>query len=38
MLDANLSEKELQAVLDLKDEKSPGIDGFTAKFIKSFGV
>ena len=35
MLDAVLSEKELQqAVYDLKDEKSPGIDGFTAEFIK----
>ena len=39
MLDADLSEKELQqAVLDLKEERSPGIDGFTAEFIKSFGV
>ena len=35
MLDAVLSEKELQqAVYDLKDEKSPGIDGFTAEFYK----
>ena len=37
MLDAVLSEKELQqAVYDLKDEKSPGIDGFTAEFYKKF--
>ena len=37
MLDAVLSEKELQqAVYDLKDEKSPGIDGFTAEFYKNF--
>ena len=37
MLDADLSEKELQqAVYDLKDEKSPGIDGFTAEFCKKF--
>ena len=37
MLDAVLSEKELQrAVYDLKDEKSPGIDGFTAEFYKHF--
>ena len=37
MLDADLSEKELQqAVYDLKDEKSPGIDGFTAEFYKRF--
>ena len=37
MLDAELSEKELQqAVYDLKDEKSPGIDGFTAEFKKKF--
>ena len=36
MLDAALSEKELQqAVYDLKDEKSPGIDGFTAEFYKT---
>ena len=36
ILDADLSEKELQqAVYDLKDEKSPGIDGFTAKFYKN---
>ena len=35
MLDANLSEKELQqAVYDLKEEKSSGIDGFTAEFYK----
>ena len=33
MPDAALSEKELQqAVYDFKDEKSPGIDGFTAEF------
>ena len=25
-----------QAVYDLKDEKSPGIDGFTAEFYKKF--
>ena len=37
MLDADLSEKELQqAVLDLKEERSPGIDGFTAEFYKKF--
>ena len=37
MLDAVLSEKELQqAVYDLKDEKSPGIDGFIAEFYKKF--
>ena len=37
MLDANLSEKESQqAVLDLKVEKSSGIDGFTAEFYKTF--
>ena len=37
ILDADLSEKELQqAVYDLKDKKSPGIDGFTAKFYKKF--
>ena len=37
MLDGKLSEKELQhAVYELKDEKSPGIDCFTAEFYKKF--
>ena len=37
MSDAELSEKELQqAVYDLKVEKSPWIDGFTAEFYKTF--
>ena len=37
MLDDALSEKELQqTVYGLKDEKSPGIGGFTAEFYKKF--
>ena len=37
MLDAAITEKELQeAVSQLQDEKSPGIDGITAKFYKQF--
>ena len=37
MLDAPLSAKELQqAVYDLKENKSPGLDGFTAEFYKKF--
>ena len=39
MLDADLTPKELrQAVYSLNDEKSPGIDGFTAEFYKNFGI
>ena len=39
MLDAPLSAKELQqAVYDLNENKSPGIDGFTANFTKSVEV
>ena len=37
MLDAAITEKELQeAVSQLQDEKSPGIDGITAEFYKQF--
>ena len=37
MLDAPLSTKELQqAVYDLNENKSPGLDGFTAEFYKKF--
>ena len=37
MLDAPLSAKELQqAVYDLNENKSPGLDGFTAEFYKKF--
>ena len=37
MLDAPLSAKELQqAVYDLNENKSPGIDGFMAEFYKKF--
>ena len=37
MLDAEFTEQELQkAVLDLNDEKSPGIDGISAEFYKKF--
>ena len=37
MLDAPLSAKELQqAVYDLDENKSPGIEGFTAEFYKKF--
>ena len=35
MLDSPLSAKELQqAVYDLNENKSPGLDGFTAEFYK----
>ena len=35
MLDAELTQKEIQqAVYELNDAKSPGIDGFTAEFYK----
>ena len=37
MLDAELTQKEIkQAVYELNDAKSPGIDGFTAEFYKIF--
>ena len=37
MLDAELRPKEIQqAVYELNDVKSPGIDGFTAEFYKKF--
>ena len=37
MLDVPLSAKELQrAVYDLNENKSPGLDGFTAEFYKKF--
>ena len=37
MLDAELRPKEIQqAVCELNDVKSPGIDGFTAEFYKKF--
>ena len=37
MLDAELTQKEIQqAVYELSDAKSPGIDGFTAEFYKKF--
>ena len=37
VLDADFTPKELrQAVYGLNDEKSPGIDGFTAEFYKKF--
>ena len=37
MLDAELTQKEIkQAVYELNDAKSPGIDGFTGEFYKKF--
>ena len=39
MLDANLSEKELQqAVYDLKDEKAPGLNDLPPNSTKKFGL
>ena len=37
MLDADFTDQELlQAVMDLHDDKSPGLDGITAEFYKKF--